>query len=53
VATFDHADRAQASELRDASIFIRDQRIAYIGRKTGCPKTRAVRMKRLMHGTIW
>jgi cytosine/adenosine deaminase-related metal-dependent hydrolase len=37
VATFDHADRAQASELRDASIFIRDQRIAYIGPEDGLP----------------
>jgi cytosine/adenosine deaminase-related metal-dependent hydrolase len=37
VATFDHADRAQASELRDTSIFIRDQRIAYIGPEDGLP----------------
>jgi cytosine/adenosine deaminase-related metal-dependent hydrolase len=37
VATLDHADPAHASELRDASIFIRDQRIAYIGPDAGLP----------------
>ncbi len=38
VATLDHADPTQASELCDASIFIRDQRIAYIGPETGLPE---------------
>ena len=37
VATLDHTDPAQASELRDASIFIRDQRIANLGPETGLP----------------
>jgi cytosine/adenosine deaminase-related metal-dependent hydrolase len=31
VATFDHADPQQSRELRAASVFIRDGRIAYIG----------------------
>ncbi len=30
VATIDHADPTQATELADASIYIRDHRIAYI-----------------------
>ena len=38
VATLDHADPAQSSELCDASIFIRDQRIAYIGPGEGLPE---------------
>ena len=37
VATFDHSDPAQATELRDASIYIRDNRIVYIGPTGGLP----------------
>jgi len=37
VATFDHADPAQARELRDASILIRGHRIAYLGPAAGLP----------------
>ena len=37
VATFDHADTAQASELRDASIFVRDNRIVYLGPHADLP----------------
>ncbi|MFZ4286697.1 8-oxoguanine deaminase [Variovorax sp. HJSM1_2] len=39
VATFDHADPSQASELRDASIFIRDHRIEAIGPAADLPPT--------------
>ena len=31
IATQDHADPTQARELRDASIFVRDHRIAFVG----------------------
>lgn len=37
VATFDHADPSQARELRDASVFIRDHRIAFIGPTANLP----------------
>ena len=37
IATFDNADPAQSTELRDASIYIQDNRIAYIGAATGLP----------------
>ena len=39
VATFDHADPAQARELRQASVFIRDHRIEAIGPATDLPTT--------------
>ena len=39
VATFDHADPGQARELRQASVFIRDQRIEAIGPATELPTT--------------
>jgi cytosine/adenosine deaminase-related metal-dependent hydrolase len=39
VATFDHSDPAQARELRQASIFIRDQRIEAIGPTAELPAT--------------
>ena len=39
VATFDHPDPAQARELRQASVFIRDQRIEAIGPATELPTT--------------
>ncbi|QDL53826.1 8-oxoguanine deaminase [Rhodoferax aquaticus] len=38
VATFDHADPTLATELRDASILIRDHRIEYIGPSSGLPQ---------------
>lgn len=38
VATFDHADPTLATELRDASILIRDHRIEYIGPTSGLPQ---------------
>ena len=37
VATFDHADPASASELRDASVFIRGNRIEAIGPAAALP----------------
>jgi cytosine/adenosine deaminase-related metal-dependent hydrolase len=37
IATFDHADPAQARELAQACIFVRDHRIAYIGATTDLP----------------
>ena len=37
VATFDHEDAAQARELRNASIYVCDGRIAYIGSDTDLP----------------
>jgi cytosine/adenosine deaminase-related metal-dependent hydrolase len=37
VATFNHSDPAHATELRDASIYIRDHRIVYIGPTGGLP----------------
>lgn len=37
VATFDHANPAQATELRDASIYITDNRIAFIGATADLP----------------
>lgn len=37
VATFDHPDPTQASELRQASVFIRDHRIEAIGPATDLP----------------
>ena len=39
VATFDHADPAQARELRQASVFIRDHRIEAIGPAAELPAT--------------
>ena len=39
VATFDHADPTQARELRQASVFIRDQRIEAIGPAAELPTT--------------
>jgi cytosine/adenosine deaminase-related metal-dependent hydrolase len=39
VATFDHADPAQARELRQASVFIRDHRIEAIGPTAELPAT--------------
>ena len=39
VATFDHPDPSQASELRQASVFIRDQRIEVIGPAAELPTT--------------
>ena len=38
VATFDHADPTHARELRDASLFIRNHRIAYIGPAADLPQ---------------
>jgi 8-oxoguanine deaminase len=38
IATFDHADPTLATELRDASILIRDHRIEYIGPTGGLPQ---------------
>ena len=37
VATFDHADPSQARELRNASVFIRDHRIAFVGPTADLP----------------
>ena len=37
VATMDHADPAQATELQDASVYIEGNRIAYIGPAAGVP----------------
>ena len=39
VATFDHPDPSQASELRQASVFIRDHRIEAIGPAAELPAT--------------
>ncbi len=39
VATFDHPDPSQASELRQASVFIRDHRIEAIGPAAELPTT--------------
>ena len=38
VATFDHADPSHARELRDASLFIRNNCIAYIGSAADLPQ---------------
>ncbi len=37
VATFDHADPAHSTELRDASIYVEGNRIAYIGATADLP----------------
>ena len=37
LATFDHADAKQCRELKDASIFIRDHRIAFMGATADLP----------------
>jgi 8-oxoguanine deaminase len=37
IATFDHADPAQGSELKDASLFVRDHRIEWIGPAAALP----------------
>lgn len=37
IATFDHADPAQSSELRNASIYITENRIAFIGATADLP----------------
>ena len=39
IATFDHADPAQGRELKDASLFVRDHLIEWIGPSTYVPPT--------------
>ena len=37
IATFDHVEAAQSTELRDASIYIKDNRIEFIGLAANLP----------------